>query len=194
MTTEELLNKLLEMGIKIDQRTLQRYAKENLITKPKTQSLGRGKGKISDWNEFEHYEAHATWNLIHALKITKEKISSVRELAFMAGYQVNTIMNELFDLENGKLKDMEIVLKNGKVFNPKENSSDSEEMQDFSFYMFNETIENLCDELPDIRSKFSSIKEAQMLAQYYYNAMLPENGREFVEYATEIFREYLMEK
>lgn len=62
MNIHEVQEKLKEMGIEVTVRTIQRYAKEGLIPKPKRKAAGRGKGKISKYADntpeafYENYQ------------------------------------------------------------------------------------------------------------------------------------------
>ena len=84
VTSEEVLRKMFELGVKRDLRTLQRYAKKDLISKPSIQYLGRGKGKVSDWPATTPYEFFASWKLCNALGFEDELVVSARKLALEA--------------------------------------------------------------------------------------------------------------
>ena len=47
MKLDEVIEKLNSKGINITKRTIQRYAKQGLISPPFTKAAGRGKGKIA---------------------------------------------------------------------------------------------------------------------------------------------------
>ncbi len=81
MTTEEVLQKTFDLGIKRDLRTLQRYAKKGLVPKPVTRRLGRGKGSESNWPESTPYEFYASAMLISALSSKGDLVAHVRRIA-----------------------------------------------------------------------------------------------------------------
>ena len=77
---EEVLEKLQEMGIKRDKRTLQRYAKMELVPKPEIINLGRGAGKISDYPESTPYEFYAGAYLKQFARASFDEIKKARDL------------------------------------------------------------------------------------------------------------------
>ncbi len=74
--TEEVLEKLAEVGIKRDKRTLQRYVKDGLIPKPQK------KGKHADYPEETPNEFFASWIMKQARKSTEE-VARARESALL---------------------------------------------------------------------------------------------------------------
>lgn len=77
---EEVLEKLQEMGVKRDKRTLQRYAKLELVPKPKIYHLGRGTGKVSDYPESTPFEFYAGVYLKQFARASFDEIKAAREL------------------------------------------------------------------------------------------------------------------
>jgi hypothetical protein len=74
-----VLEKLLSIGLNTTERTLQRYAKQGLIEKPKTKSAGRGYGKTTDWPEDTPQQFYASWTMRNALKIKPDTILTAKE-------------------------------------------------------------------------------------------------------------------
>lgn len=66
MKTEEVLERLAELGVVITERTLQRYVKIGLIPKPERKSAGRGKGRITDYPPETPAEAYASHKILHS--------------------------------------------------------------------------------------------------------------------------------
>jgi len=61
MTPQEVQTKLRELGVQIGQTTLQNYRTWELVTPPVTKTLGRGKGRLSEYDPIapgEIYAAH----------------------------------------------------------------------------------------------------------------------------------------
>lgn len=65
MTPDEVLRALEEKGIRLSRRTLQRWTKARLVPTPMTGSLGRGRGRFTDYPPETPAEAAASWGLLH---------------------------------------------------------------------------------------------------------------------------------
>lgn len=68
-----VLKMLSDAGINITIRTLQRYAEDGLIDKPRVKSAGRGRGMVSEWPEDALAQFFASWMLRNSHKL-KPKI------------------------------------------------------------------------------------------------------------------------
>ena len=77
---QEVLEKLSDLGVVASQRSLQDYAKKGLIDKPTRQSLGRGAGSTSDYNDYAPYHYYASWMFLHGFKINSQDTKKYREL------------------------------------------------------------------------------------------------------------------
>ena len=95
VTADEVLEKLMEMGVKRDKRTLRRYAEKGLIYKPETKSMGRGKGKTADYPNFTPEEFFASWSLINGYNLTYNQLKRIRDVA-MKYLKLRLIAIDLF--------------------------------------------------------------------------------------------------
>ncbi len=84
MRPEEVLKELLKYNIDINIRTLQRYAKNHLINKPKTVSAGRNHGRIADYADDtapQIVALHQTQSLLGNLK--QNDMAKIRKIALI---------------------------------------------------------------------------------------------------------------
>lgn len=80
MLATEVLEKLELLGIEIkSERTLQRYVKDELIPMPERKSGGRGKGKITDYQEETPAEFYASHKLRFEHGLKPDFIARCRE-------------------------------------------------------------------------------------------------------------------
>lgn len=84
--TLKLIEKLLEpLNQKTTERTLQRYVKAELVPPSETKSAGRGRGKITNYDDDTPAQFFASWMLLNgAAKYKKEFASAARKLALIA--------------------------------------------------------------------------------------------------------------
>jgi hypothetical protein len=66
MSPQEVLEKIAELGIKMGPTTLQNYRVWGLITPPVMKTLGRGKGRSSDYAEIVPGEVYAASRLMRS--------------------------------------------------------------------------------------------------------------------------------
>ncbi|HHV34568.1 MAG TPA: hypothetical protein GXX59_03185 [Syntrophomonadaceae bacterium] len=85
VTADQVLRKLDALGLNVNsERTLQRYVKDKLIPMPDRKSLGRGKGRITDYAKETPAEFYASYKLRHEYRIrSSDVISRCREKALI---------------------------------------------------------------------------------------------------------------
>lgn len=95
--SQEVLCQLSELGVNVTERTLQLYVKRELMPKPTRKSLGRGKGKITDYPEEAVAEFYASWRLIHhkKSKLTPEMVAEIRSDAHKGSQAVTNYSGQL---------------------------------------------------------------------------------------------------
>jgi len=98
MKPEEVLQVMKTIGIKIDIRTLQRYAREGVGPIPERRSLV-GEGRISKYPDQAPYEYAASWKIKKDTGLSFEAIKAIREMAIDMERK-NTF--PVIDDENGK--------------------------------------------------------------------------------------------
>ena len=160
VTADEVLEKLLGMGIKRDKRTLRRYAKEGLITPPNTQSLGRNKGRISDYDDAVPYEVFANFQLMHGIGAKPEQIKIIRNYANKARAEMRDVMNEYF-----------------------KHNSNIEERREYANLTLSKIIDEHYDNSPELKEQFPNRAKLKVLAYFwilawgspkYFNAEVAE--------------------
>jgi len=78
MTPDEVLEELNKLGINISRRTLLRYEENELIPKSKRSSLGRAKGRFTDYPEDTVTEAYTAYCLMKINGYEQKEIRAVR--------------------------------------------------------------------------------------------------------------------
>lgn len=92
VTKDEILQELKRLGAKVAYSTLDRYVSDGLVTEPKTKSLGRKLGKVSEYKTRALFEAFAAWSLLQGgVRISKPDIRKAREKkdAFLSRMDAN---------------------------------------------------------------------------------------------------------
>ncbi len=95
MRPDMVLERLVELGIEVTERTLQKYAKGELIPMPERRSAGRGKGRIADYAKETPAEFFASHRLMHGPKrCTVKQVSADRKKALSMG--IKALLREAF--------------------------------------------------------------------------------------------------
>ncbi len=95
MKAEVVLKELERLGIKTTERTLQRYVKDELIPMPYRKSVGRGKGKVVDYQDETSLEFAASYILKNGpFKCSSETTRRARSIAIQAEGEVKILPRE----------------------------------------------------------------------------------------------------
>jgi len=81
MKPDVLIARLKGLGISVDRRTLARYVKDELVTKPEYKHGGKGTGPIVDYPDQAVAEAAAAADLMQRFRWKKKIVAMSRRLA-----------------------------------------------------------------------------------------------------------------
>lgn len=84
-TTQEVIEELNKLGINVSERTLQLWARQELIPKPETKAAGRGKGKTAaNHSDDTPFEGYASASLIRGMRAKPDDVCKARKKALLA--------------------------------------------------------------------------------------------------------------
>jgi len=105
MSPEEVLQKLIKMGVKTSRSTLLRYEKAELIPAPERGSTGRGVGRFSDYPDNTAECFFASWWLMKMESISIDEMSKILPIGRKGRSYTR---NELIDVIDKKIDQAEI--------------------------------------------------------------------------------------
>ena len=106
MTPDEVLEELNKRGLKVSRQTLLRYENNELIPKPQRSSLGRAKGRFTDYPEGTVTEVCTTNYLMKKLGYEQKEIREARTevLRLIELFFVKDILGFIDEMEEEDLK------------------------------------------------------------------------------------------